>query len=123
VIGTIARGLVVALVGVLVMGAAITHKASESGGIDKALVTLRGQPFGELLMMLAALGLVVFGTYGTGIGRSMAAARRRDWTCWSGAAEAGGTGTYIQRPITGYDSAWAFSPVIGSGVGWGVLPG
>jgi Domain of Unknown Function (DUF1206) len=62
--GTIARGLVFALAGVLVIDAAITHKASESGGIDKALLTLRDQPFGEFLMMLAALGLVVFGVYG-----------------------------------------------------------
>jgi type IV secretory pathway VirB2 component (pilin) len=62
--GTIARGVVFALVGVLVIDAAVTHKASESGGIDKALLTLRDQPFGEVLMMLAALGLIVFGIYG-----------------------------------------------------------
>jgi len=63
-IGTIARGLIFALAGALVIDAAITHKASESGGIDKALLTLRNQPFGEFLMMLAALGLAVFGVYG-----------------------------------------------------------
>jgi len=63
-IGTIARGLVFALAGVLVTIAAITHNASDSGGIDKALLTLRNQPFGELLMILAALGLAVFGIYG-----------------------------------------------------------
>src|SRR6201999_2180119 len=63
-IGTIARGLVFALAGVLVIDAAITHKASESGGIDKALLTLRNQPFGEFLKILAALGLAVFGIYG-----------------------------------------------------------
>ena len=62
--GTIARGLVFALVGVLVVDAAITHKASESGGIDKALLTLREQPLGEFLMLLAALGLLIFGLYG-----------------------------------------------------------
>ena len=63
-VGTIARGLVFALVGVLVVDAAITHQASKSGGIDKALLTLRNQPFGEFLMLVAALGLVVFGVYG-----------------------------------------------------------
>jgi hypothetical protein len=47
-----------------VIDAAITHQASESGGLDKALLTLRNQPYGEFLMMLAALGLVVFGIYG-----------------------------------------------------------
>jgi hypothetical protein len=64
VIGTIARGLVFGLAGALVIDAAITHQASESGGIDKALLTLRNQPFGEFLMMLAALGLAIFGIYG-----------------------------------------------------------
>jgi hypothetical protein len=62
--GTIARGLVIALVGVLVVDAAVTHHAAESGGIDKALLTLRDQPFGPFLMLVAALGLVVFGVYG-----------------------------------------------------------
>ena len=64
IIGTIARGLVFALAGVLVIDAAITHRASQAGGIDKALLTLRNQPFGEVLMLLAALGLAVFGIYG-----------------------------------------------------------
>jgi protein subunit release factor B len=50
--------------GVLVIDAAVTHKASESGGIDKALLTLRNQPFGEFLTILAAAGLAVFGIYG-----------------------------------------------------------
>jgi hypothetical protein len=62
--GTIARGVVFALTGVGVIAAAITHKASDSGGIDKALLTLRNQPFGEFLMLLAALGLLIFGVYG-----------------------------------------------------------
>jgi mannose/fructose/N-acetylgalactosamine-specific phosphotransferase system component IID len=62
--GTIVRGLVFALVGVLVIDAAVTHKAAESGGIDKALLTLRGAPLGEFLLLLAALGLVIFGVYG-----------------------------------------------------------
>ena len=62
--GTIARGLVFALAGVLIIDAAVTRKASESGGIDKALLTLRNQPFGEVLMLLAALGLLIFGVYG-----------------------------------------------------------
>ena len=31
---------------------------------SKALLTLRAQPFGEFLMLLAALGLLIFGVYG-----------------------------------------------------------
>jgi hypothetical protein len=63
-IGTAARGAVFALAGVLVMEAAITHKPGKAGGIDKALLTLRNQPFGEFLLIVAALGLIVFGVYG-----------------------------------------------------------
>jgi predicted secreted protein len=63
-IGGIARGLVFALAGGLVIDAAVTHEASQAGGIDKALLTLRDQPFGVALVLLAALGLVVFGIYG-----------------------------------------------------------
>jgi hypothetical protein len=63
-IGTTARGAVFALAGVLVVDAAITHKAAKSGGIDKALLTLRNQPFGEALLILVALGLIIFGVYG-----------------------------------------------------------
>ena len=37
VIGTVARGLVVALVGILVINAAVTHSPAKSGGIDQAL--------------------------------------------------------------------------------------
>ena len=64
VIGTTARGVVVALAGVLVLAAAITHKPSESRGTDKALLTLRNAPLGEILVLLAALGLIIFGVYG-----------------------------------------------------------
>ncbi len=64
VIGTVARGLVFALAGILVIDAAVTYNASKAGGIDKALLTLRNQPFGEFLLLLAAAGLVVFGVYG-----------------------------------------------------------
>jgi hypothetical protein len=63
-IGSIARGVVFVLVGVLVVDAAVTHKAAKSGGIDKALLTLRGEPFGPYLLVLVALGLITFGVYG-----------------------------------------------------------
>jgi len=61
--GTAARGVVFALAGVLVVEAAVTYKPAKAGGIDKALLTLRNQPFGEFLLFLAALGMVIFGVY------------------------------------------------------------
>jgi hypothetical protein len=63
-IGTAARGAVFALAGVLVIEAAVTYKPAKAGGIDKALLTLRNQPLGEFLLILAALGLIIFGVYG-----------------------------------------------------------
>lgn len=64
VIGTAARGAVFALAGILVIDAAVAYQPSKAGGIDKALLTLRNQPFGGFLLVLAALGLVIFGVYG-----------------------------------------------------------
>ena len=64
VIGTAARGVVFALAGILVIEAAVTYQPAKAGGIDKALLTLRNQPFGEVLLILAALGLIIFGIYG-----------------------------------------------------------
>jgi hypothetical protein len=63
IVGTAARGAVFALAGVLVIEAAITYDPAKAGGIDKALLTLRSQPFGEFLLFLAALGLIIFGVY------------------------------------------------------------
>jgi drug/metabolite transporter (DMT)-like permease len=56
--------VIIALAGVLVIEAAVAHKPSESGGIDEALLTPRNQPPGEILVLLAALGLIIFGVYG-----------------------------------------------------------
>ena len=63
-IGTAARGAVFALAGILVIEAAVTYKPAKARGIDKALLTLRHQPFGEFLLIVAALGLIIFGVYG-----------------------------------------------------------
>jgi hypothetical protein len=63
-IGTVARGLVFGLTGVLVIDAAVTSRPAEARGLDKALLTLRSQPFGEFLLLAAALGLIIFGVYG-----------------------------------------------------------
>jgi Domain of Unknown Function (DUF1206) len=63
-IGTAARGAVFALAGILVVTAAVQFKPSKAGGVDKALLTLRNGPFGEFLLIVAALGLIAFGIYG-----------------------------------------------------------
>jgi type IV secretory pathway VirB2 component (pilin) len=64
VIGTVARGLVFALAGALVIDAAVTYQPSKAGGLDTALNTLRDQSFGEFALIVAAVGLIIFGVYG-----------------------------------------------------------
>jgi hypothetical protein len=46
-----------------VVEAAVGYQPAKAGGIDKALLTLRSQPFGEFLLIFAALGLAIFGVY------------------------------------------------------------
>ena len=49
-IGTVARGLVFALAGALVVSAAWTYQPAKAGGLDAALKTLRDQPYGPVLL-------------------------------------------------------------------------
>ena len=63
-IGTTARGVVFAIVGALIIDAAVTFSPKKSGGLDKALLTLRHQAFGEFLLLIVAVGLLIFGVYG-----------------------------------------------------------
>jgi type IV secretory pathway VirB2 component (pilin) len=63
-VGTCARGVVFALVGVLVVIAAVDYDPKKSAGLDGALRTLRDTPAGPWLLGIVALGLVVFGLYG-----------------------------------------------------------
>jgi hypothetical protein len=63
-VGTVSRGLVFAVAGALVLLAAWTARAADAGGIDVAVRTLLGWPFGPQLVALLGLGLVLFGVYG-----------------------------------------------------------
>jgi uncharacterized BrkB/YihY/UPF0761 family membrane protein len=63
-VGTIARGFVLMLVGIGIVDAAVSYNPAKSGGIDKALLTLRNQSAGPFLLILVALGLIIFGVYG-----------------------------------------------------------
>jgi Domain of Unknown Function (DUF1206) len=63
-VGTVTRGLVFALAGLLAVDAAVTFDPKKSTGLDGALRTLAHQPFGPWLLGAAALGLIAFGLYG-----------------------------------------------------------
>jgi hypothetical protein len=63
-VGTVARGIVFAVTGILVVAAAWTATAAKAGGIDQAFKSLLGQPYGTVLVAGLGLGLIVFGVYG-----------------------------------------------------------
>jgi uncharacterized membrane protein len=61
--GTAARGVVFALVGVLIFLAAYHANPSQPVGMDAALATLMQQPYGIWLLGIVAVGLIAFGFY------------------------------------------------------------
>ncbi len=63
-VGTVARGIVFAVTGILIVAAAWTATAAKAGGIDQAFKTLLAQPYGTVLVAGLGLGLIVFGIYG-----------------------------------------------------------
>ena len=67
--GFVAKGISLAILGVLVMVAAFTANPEKSTGLDGALHALRGQPFGWLALGTIGVGLVFYGLY-TGILRA-----------------------------------------------------
>lgn len=62
-VGTVARGLVFAVAGFLVISAAWTASPAKAGGVDVAIRTLLDQPYGPALVTLLGVGLMIFGVY------------------------------------------------------------
>jgi len=62
-IGFVAKGVAYAIIGVLTLFAAVSSNPAVTGGLDKALKTLAGQPFGPVLLCVVALGFIAFGGY------------------------------------------------------------
>jgi Domain of Unknown Function (DUF1206) len=62
-IGYAARGIVFAIIGVLILQAGLTHNPAQPQGFDTALVKLAQAPYGELLLGGVALGLIAFGIF------------------------------------------------------------
>jgi hypothetical protein len=61
--GYLARAVVFGVLGVLVVVAGFRDEASRSRGLDAALTTLAGQPYGTALLLAVAAGLAAFGVY------------------------------------------------------------
>lgn len=63
--GLIARGVVFLIIGAFLVIAAWQADSDEARGLDGALQALQEQPYGWLLLLVVALGLVAFGFYST----------------------------------------------------------
>ncbi|SDJ04765.1 protein of unknown function [Frankineae bacterium MT45] len=61
--GSVSRGIVFAITGLLVLDAAITFDPKKSSGMDGALRTLADRPYGGWLLGVVALGLIAFGLF------------------------------------------------------------
>lgn len=61
--GYSAKGVAYAIAGVLVVIAAVTYDPDKARGLDSAVKTLAGQPYGPWLLGLIALGIAGFGVY------------------------------------------------------------
>ncbi|MEO5710621.1 MAG: DUF1206 domain-containing protein [Nocardioidaceae bacterium] len=62
-IGYIAKGVALAVVGILFLYAAISHDSSKSGGLDQALHKVLQQPFGGVILVVIAIGFVGYGLF------------------------------------------------------------
>ncbi|AFM16740.1 protein of unknown function (DUF1206) [Mycolicibacterium chubuense NBB4] len=61
--GYVAKGLVLAGAGILVVVATLQADPSKASGLDAAVKTLGQAPFGKVLLILAAIGIAAFGVY------------------------------------------------------------
>lgn len=62
-IGYVAKGVGLAVVGLLFGYAAITFDPNKARGLDGAMRTIAAQPFGQILLTAVALGFVGFGLF------------------------------------------------------------
>ena len=58
--GFLAQGALIAIIGALIISAAMTTSPENAGGIGKALDQLRSAPYGRVLLGVVALGLIGF---------------------------------------------------------------
>jgi type IV secretory pathway VirB2 component (pilin) len=63
VVGYVAKGVALAVVGVLFVSAAVQNSASKATGLDGALRSLRQQALGPWLLTAVALGIAAYGLY------------------------------------------------------------
>lgn len=62
-IGHVAKGIALAVMGVLFVVGALRRSAAKTTGLDGALHSLREQPFGSILLTLVGIGIAAYGVY------------------------------------------------------------
>jgi hypothetical protein len=62
-VGWPALGVAYGIVGLLLVYSAVTYDPAKATGMDTALKTLAGQPYGTVLLLIVAAGLACFGAY------------------------------------------------------------
>lgn len=62
-VGFVAKGIALAVVGLLLGYAALTFDPDKATGLDGAMRTIADQPFGKFLLTAIALGFVAFGLF------------------------------------------------------------
>ncbi|MFC0437475.1 DUF1206 domain-containing protein [Kutzneria buriramensis] len=63
IVGYVTKGVAYMIIGVLTVVAAATADPHRTGGLDKALHTVAGQPFGPALLTAVAVGFAAFGVF------------------------------------------------------------
>jgi hypothetical protein len=63
VVGYIAKGAALLVVGILFLIGALTGDAGKASGFDKALKTLGALPFGDVILVAMGVGVVTYGLY------------------------------------------------------------
>jgi hypothetical protein len=62
-VGYAARAIVAAIVGVFVVVAAMQHDPQETVGLSGALSALSGETWGQVVLWIVAIGLVLYGAF------------------------------------------------------------
>ena len=62
-VGYIAKGIAIAVTGVLFVVAAFTHDPSAAGGLDAALHSLAALPLGPVILWIVGAGLIIYGIF------------------------------------------------------------
>ena len=62
-VGWTALGVAYGIIGLLITYSALSYDPEKATGMDTALKTLAGQPYGTVLLLIVAAGLACFGAY------------------------------------------------------------